>query len=140
MTYGSPLQRLYAPWFPAFFDVATFEELGNRLPQRWDKHYRTTDPIGGSIPPGPPVGPVDVMITPTDTIAAGDFVYPEIRAHSDYPLEPEYDGRDQPPRSPTPNRSASLTTTGVRIRSAHGDEMFRVRAPGTRGPQANHFA
>ena len=91
LTYGSPLQRLYAPWFPAFFDVATFEELGNRLPQRWDNLYRTTDPIGGSIPPGPPVGPVDVMITPTDTIVAGDFVYPEIRAHSDYPLEPEYD-------------------------------------------------
>ena len=42
LTYGSPLQRLYVPWFPAFFDVATFEELGNRLPQRWDNLYRTT--------------------------------------------------------------------------------------------------
>ncbi len=90
LTYGSPLQRLYARWFPTFFDRETFAELGRRLPGRWQNLYRSTDPIGGAIPPGPPVGPVNVRITPSDTVAPGDFVYPPIRVHSDYPVEPAY--------------------------------------------------
>ena len=87
LTYGSPLHRLYAPWFPAYFNVATFAELDKRLENRWENLYRNTDPIGGRIPPGPPT---NVEIVPVDAIANGDFVYPPIRVHSDYPSEPAY--------------------------------------------------
>jgi hypothetical protein len=87
LTYGSPLHRLYAPWFPAYFNVATFAELDKRLANRWQNLYRNTDPIGGRIPPGPPT---NVEIIPVDEIGNGDFVYPPIRAHSDYPIEPQY--------------------------------------------------
>ncbi len=87
LTYGSPLHRLYAPWFPAYFNDATFAELDQRLSNRWQNLYRNTDPIGGRIPPGPPT---NVEIVPVDAIANGDFVYPPIRVHSDYPIEPAY--------------------------------------------------
>jgi hypothetical protein len=87
LTYGSPLHRLYAPWFPAYFNVTTFAELDRRLANRWQNLYRNTDPIGGRIPPGPPT---NVEIIPIDTIPDGDFVYPKIRVHSDYPAEPAY--------------------------------------------------
>ncbi len=86
LTYGSPLQRLYARWFPAFFNRATFDEMGMRLCGKWQNLYRNTDPIGGSIP----AGPGNVVVEPDNTIAPGDFVYPPIRAHSDYPLEPAF--------------------------------------------------
>jgi hypothetical protein len=86
LTYGSPLQRLYAPWFPAYFNAETFTELERRLPGRWQNLHRTTDPIGGDIP-----GAIDVSIRPSNQVPDGDYVYPEIRVHSDYPLEPEFD-------------------------------------------------
>jgi hypothetical protein len=87
LTYGSPLQRLYARWFPAYFATATFAELAKRVDGRWTNLYRDTDPIGGAIPSGPST---DVEISPQDVIAPGDYVYPKIRLHSDYPAEPEF--------------------------------------------------
>jgi hypothetical protein len=90
LTYGSPLQHLYAPWFPAFFNQATLMELNRRVGGRWDNLYRSTDPIGGEIRPKPPAGPTNVKILPADTYGDGDIAYPPIRIHSDYQVEPEY--------------------------------------------------
>jgi hypothetical protein len=90
LTYGSPLQRLYAPWFPSFFNAAAFVELDRRVSGRWTNLYRTTDPIGGPISPRSPAGPTNMRITPVVGTTAGDIAYPEIRVHSDYQAEPEY--------------------------------------------------
>jgi hypothetical protein len=91
ITYGCPLQRLYAPWFPAYFNAATFAELDTRVEKRWVNLYRSTDPIGGCIPPGGDAGPRNVRIEPKPTIPPGDIAYPPILVHSEYPSEQAFD-------------------------------------------------
>jgi hypothetical protein len=49
VSYGSPLERLYAEYFPAYFGNVTFEQLDSRLGNHWLNLYRTTDPIGGAV-------------------------------------------------------------------------------------------
>ncbi|WP_436847175.1 hypothetical protein [Streptomyces buecherae] len=53
LTYGSPLERLYGRWFPAYFGPAQLSALHREL-HCWRNLWRYTDPIGGPIePPGP---------------------------------------------------------------------------------------
>ena len=49
VTYGSPLDRLYRRYFPAFFPLNTTTVLADRLEHRWINLYRVTDPIGGPV-------------------------------------------------------------------------------------------
>ncbi len=52
LTYGSPLERLYGRWFPAYFGPAQLSALHREL-HCWRNLWRYTDPIGGPIePPG----------------------------------------------------------------------------------------
>ncbi|MGW2933377.1 hypothetical protein ACWDA7_16265 [Streptomyces sp. NPDC001156] len=48
LTYGSPLERLYGRWFPAYFGPAALTSL-HREVVCWRNLYRLTDPIGGPI-------------------------------------------------------------------------------------------
>jgi hypothetical protein len=48
LTYGSPLERLYGRWFPAYFGPAALTSL-HREVACWRNLYRLTDPIGGPI-------------------------------------------------------------------------------------------
>ncbi|MGW5607658.1 hypothetical protein ACWEWI_16435 [Streptomyces sp. NPDC003753] len=48
LTYGSPLERLYGRWFPAYFGPAALSSL-HREVDCWRNLYRLTDPIGGPI-------------------------------------------------------------------------------------------
>ncbi|MFC4019957.1 hypothetical protein ACFOW4_18710 [Micromonospora sp. GCM10011542] len=86
LTYGSPLQRLYAQLFPAFVDDEVLCEIGERVGWRWLNLWRDTDPIGGWIfaahRPGEPetltgpaaavdrrlTDPADVVVPPSDSV------------------------------------------------------------------------
>lgn len=50
LTYGSPLERLYGRWFPAYFGPAQLAAL-HREVHCWRNLWRYTDPIGGPIEP-----------------------------------------------------------------------------------------
>lgn len=93
LTYGSPLERLYARWFPAYFGDRALRSLHRDLPC-WRNLWRATDPIGGPVgltgAPGPLVdrGPL------RDPLHYGRNIQrplPEpILGHSDYAADPTY--------------------------------------------------
>jgi hypothetical protein len=95
MTYGSPLERLYGRWFPAYFGANQLRDLSREV-RCWRNLWRSSDPIGGPVlvpaeSGRPPVdrGPL------TDPLAYGRTVprpLPEpILGHSDYPADPVFD-------------------------------------------------
>lgn len=55
LTYGSPLERLYGRWFPAYFGPAALRVLRQGV-AGWRNLWRATDPIGGPVVPGHEVG------------------------------------------------------------------------------------
>lgn len=112
ITAGSPLRRLYARYFPAYFGHQVFACLGQMLtsaPDRdpggpprpewcWRNLYRLTDPIGGWVVNPPPApdrgGPAGIdrrLGDPVFSKPQGDTVYPPIHGHFDYFLDPAYD-------------------------------------------------
>ncbi|MGW6459579.1 hypothetical protein ACWF94_27255, partial [Streptomyces sp. NPDC055078] len=52
LTYGSPLERLYGRWFPAYFGPAALRGLRTQV-SCWRNLWRPTDPIGGPVLVGP---------------------------------------------------------------------------------------
>ncbi|MFC9941789.1 hypothetical protein [Streptomyces pratensis] len=48
LTYGSPIERLYGRWFPAYFGRVPLEGL-QRSVDCWRNLWRATDPIGGPV-------------------------------------------------------------------------------------------
>ncbi|MGK5630083.1 hypothetical protein [Streptomyces sp. URMC 123] len=48
LTYGSPLERLYGRWFPAYFGPGPLRALHREL-NCWRNLHRATDPIGGPV-------------------------------------------------------------------------------------------
>jgi hypothetical protein len=95
LTYGSPLRRLYARFFPVYFGVAQLRRTGSFLlgaPDHppaawpWRNLYRNSDPIGGAIFPG--TGVDHQLVDPVFARAAGDLAYPPTLAHSAYPEDP----------------------------------------------------
>ncbi|MER6618330.1 hypothetical protein [Streptomyces xantholiticus] len=48
LTYGSPLERLYGRWFPAYFGPKALLELSSEV-DCWRNLWRRTDPIGGPM-------------------------------------------------------------------------------------------
>jgi hypothetical protein len=76
VTYGSPLDRIYQRYFPAYFMPLTTQVLHARLHGRWLNLLRRTDPIGGTVAAATNW---EVPIDPDD-----------IRRHSDYTAESYY--------------------------------------------------
>ena len=117
LTHGSPLRRLYARAFPAYFSDATFDLLRARLTTgdsvRWRNCWRKTDYLGKWIFAEPPVadahqaapGSIDILVEdppahprphgalPHDALHApmGDVDMPPALRHSDYYRSYEYD-------------------------------------------------
>lgn len=93
LTYGSPIERLYARWFPAYFGPAPLHGL-HRSVHCWRNLWRATDPIGGRVRldegPGPEVdrGPLK------DPLVYGrtpEHPLPEpVLGHSDYQADPVF--------------------------------------------------
>ncbi|MFE7748001.1 hypothetical protein [Streptomyces sp. NPDC057428] len=48
LTYGSPIERLYGRWFPAYFGRVPLEGLHGSV-HCWRNLWRATDPIGGPV-------------------------------------------------------------------------------------------
>ncbi|MFI6263650.1 hypothetical protein [Micromonospora sp. NPDC051006] len=102
LTPGSPLARLYARLYPAYFGGQTLCELGGRLDWRWRNLWRDTDPIAGPIfhrrgDDSSRCGdrrayavdvrlrdPRGLTIDPTDTVP------PPIERHWPYHTQPQY--------------------------------------------------
>ncbi|GGP63168.1 hypothetical protein GCM10010278_45520 [Streptomyces melanogenes] len=89
LTYGSPLERLYGRWFPAYFGRPELNALHREL-HCWRNLWRATDPIGGPVLPGTNVdrGPL------LDPLAFGRTkrhpLPAPILAHSDYQADPVF--------------------------------------------------
>lgn len=109
LTYGSPLTRLYAAFFPAFFGRSTYDAAMARLGYGadpgtwpWRNLYRSTDPIGGwVIAPAPLVSSpealqdlqqVDVhLVDPAFARVDGDPAWPPTYGHGDYWADPAFE-------------------------------------------------
>ena len=121
LSYGSPLHRLYAAVFPAYFGRVPLGRLGQflsteewheglafddgpeaRRSWQWCNLYRPTDPIGGPLfadyrEHSPDLAntdqwDVDVWLwDPVFDRATGDPCFPATHGHSDYPSDPAYE-------------------------------------------------
>jgi hypothetical protein len=101
LTYGSPLERLYVPFFPTYFGAGQLARTGSfmlgspdepadRWP--WRNLYRPSDPIGGPIFPNERQDHVvdRYLLDPDFAEPPGDIVYPPTLGHSSYPLAPAW--------------------------------------------------
>jgi hypothetical protein len=93
LTYGSPLERLYGRWFPAYFGPSELRMLHREL-RDWRNLWRRTDPIGGPIRLAGAGGrAVDVGPLPDPAAYGRDAEHPlpaPILAHSDYQADPAF--------------------------------------------------
>ncbi|ONK15787.1 hypothetical protein [Streptomyces sp. MP131-18] len=90
LTHGSPLARLYGPWFPAFFGPQALDALHRDMP-RWRNLWRATDPIGGPAGGGDP--PVDRGPLPDPMHYGRNLQRPlpePILGHGDYEEDPAF--------------------------------------------------
>lgn len=115
LTYGAPLTRLYATFFPGYVNRATYDAAARRLGATsadprvwpWRNLYRLTDPIGGwllaaagsavsaasaSEPPPPDAGVPDVLLVdPAFSRPPGDPSWPRTFGHTDYWSDVEFE-------------------------------------------------
>ncbi|MGW3492967.1 hypothetical protein [Streptomyces sp. NPDC001020] len=93
LTYGSPLERLYGRWFPAYFGRAALSSL-HREVDCWRNLYRFTDPIGGPIRLPGECGPQVDREPLKDPLAYGrtqEHPLPTpILGHGDYQADPAF--------------------------------------------------
>ncbi|MFJ3583367.1 hypothetical protein ACIPPS_14190 [Streptomyces sp. NPDC090127] len=94
MTYGSPLERLYGRWFPAYFGPGPLRAL-HRTVHCWSNLYRLTDPIGGPVrvpaDGDRPAVDRDALLDPLVYGRTPQHPLPEpILGHSDYQADPAF--------------------------------------------------
>ncbi|MFC8508762.1 hypothetical protein ACFU3J_19130 [Streptomyces sp. NPDC057411] len=94
LTYGSPLERLYGRWFPAYFGPEALRGL-HRTVHCWSNLYRATDPIGGPVrvpeEGGRPAVDRPALLDPVAYGRTREHPLPEpILGHSDYQADPEF--------------------------------------------------
>ncbi|WP_234376833.1 hypothetical protein [Streptomyces sp. TP-A0356] len=93
LTYGSPLERLYGRWFPAYFGPAALSAL-HREVDCWRNLYRLTDPIGGPIRLPGDCGPQVDRAPLKDPLAYGRTdrqpLPAPILGHGDYQADPAF--------------------------------------------------
>ncbi|MFF9011888.1 hypothetical protein ACF09C_02810 [Streptomyces sp. NPDC014870] len=117
LTYGSPLERLYGRWFPAYFGPGPLRGLYGTL-HCWSNLHRPTDPIGGPVRV-PAVGDkpaVDraALLDPVGYGRTPEHPLPEpILGHSDYQADPAFAAERAvlldrlPPTLPRPRTSGA---------------------------------
>ncbi|MFF3510836.1 hypothetical protein [Streptomyces sp. NPDC002573] len=93
LTYGSPLERLYGRWFPAYFGPAALTSL-HREVDCWRNLHRPTDPIGGPIRLPGDCGPQVDRAPLRDPLAYGRTprhpLPAPILGHGDYQADPAF--------------------------------------------------
>ncbi|MER5888154.1 hypothetical protein ABT160_30405 [Streptomyces sp. NPDC001941] len=94
LTYGSPLERLYGRWFPAYFGPRQLDALNREL-HCWRNLWRHTDPIGGPVLVTRDRGASEVdhhaLRDPVVYGRTGEHPLPEpVLGHSDYQADPAF--------------------------------------------------
>lgn len=97
MTFGSPLRRLYARNFPAYFGTGALPRLSQRQSPLWINLWARSDPIGSWVNDGvdrtmaeAPHG-VDFRLYDVESLAPKpDGTYPPICGHSGFWVRGEY--------------------------------------------------
>ncbi|WP_369797740.1 hypothetical protein [Nocardiopsis sp. CNT312] len=100
VTHGSPLDRLYSRYFPAYFNARAFTDLERRVPG-WRNLWRVTDAIADPVrtversPDGSErmatVPPEEPLPDPRSyDPLPGEVLRPEVLGHSRYTGDPEY--------------------------------------------------
>ncbi|MFF4248532.1 hypothetical protein ACFYY2_29265 [Streptomyces sp. NPDC001822] len=94
LTYGSPIERLYGRWFPAYFGRVPLEGLRGSV-HCWRNLWRATDPIGGPVRVDEGQGGHEVDLGPLrDPLVHGrtpEHPLPEpVLGHSDYQADPVF--------------------------------------------------
>ncbi|MCX4587296.1 hypothetical protein [Streptomyces sp. NBC_01481] len=95
LTYGSPLERLYGRWFPAYFGPVALAELSGQV-STWRNLWRLTDPIGGPVRvPADGARPgVDCKAFKDPLVYGRSNLHPlpePILGHSEYQADPEFE-------------------------------------------------
>lgn len=97
MTFGSPLRRLYARNFPAYFGTDALPRLRRRQQLRWINLWARTDPIGSWINDDrdrslqEALEEVDYRVLDVQSLTPrADGTYPPICGHSGFWTRPEY--------------------------------------------------
>ncbi|MFG2331615.1 hypothetical protein ACGFMM_18515 [Streptomyces sp. NPDC048604] len=94
LTYGSPLERLYGRWFPAYFGPDQLTALHGEV-HCWRNLWRATDPIGGPVrvpaDGDKPAVDRDALLDPLVYGRDHDHPLPEpVLGHSDYQADPVF--------------------------------------------------
>jgi hypothetical protein len=111
LTYGSPLQRLYARYFPAYFGSLALQRVGTVLTPwsilagapigegsawPWRNLFRPSDPIGGAVFYRYPITVDDntdvdwQLMDPAVDPSPGDSAFPRAYGHSNYFRDPAF--------------------------------------------------
>ncbi|MFF2523126.1 hypothetical protein [Streptomyces liangshanensis] len=140
LTYGSPLERLYGRWFPAYFGAGPLAGLSKEV-HCWRNLWRATDPIGGPVRipadgdrPEVDRGPLK------DPLAYGRSArhpLPEpILGHSAYQSDPVFTEErdallDRLPPAPLPRQNTSRENSSPQKSSR--PDTSRPNSPGNQG-------
>ncbi|CAM5450950.1 hypothetical protein SBADM41S_06338 [Streptomyces badius] len=129
LTYGSPIERLYGRWFPAYFGAVPLLGL-NRSVHCWRNLFRATDPIGGAVrltadrDRDVDRGPLKDPLAYGRTTA---LPLPEpILGHSDYQADPVFAKVRAGPRSMSSDARLPWQTDGGVHPSEELGEVLRV--------------
>lgn len=113
LTFGSPLRRLYARNFPAYFGTGALPRLAQRQRSRWINLWALSDPIGSWVSDNTDrnmreaLAGVDFRVLDVESLALRpDGTYPPICGHSGFWLRPEY-------AQAITELEAELTPTGI---------------------------
>jgi hypothetical protein len=140
LTYGSPLQRVYARYFPAYFGPLALRRIGEVLPGlppaapaagappagaratgatwAWRNLFRPSDPIGGAVFYAYAIseqdnGDVDwQLMDPAIDPAMGDRAWPRAYGHSNYFRDPAFTTACELLEGHAPERQAAEAPTG----------------------------
>ena len=97
LTFGSPLRRLYARNFPAYFGTDALPRLSGRQQSRWINLWALSDPIGSWVidkddrTMGAALAGVDFRLLDVQALTLrSDGTFPPICGHSGFWVRPEY--------------------------------------------------
>ncbi|MFF1838773.1 hypothetical protein ACFVXE_31960 [Streptomyces sp. NPDC058231] len=131
LTYGSPIERLYGRWFPAYFGPGPLHGL-HRSVHCWRNLWRATDPIGGRVRLDRGSGPEVDRGPLRDPLVYGrtpEHPLPEpVLGHSDYQADPVF----------AEERAALLIRLGPMLpRQPDGDAPAPPGTPGAEESQGS---